>query len=71
MNRNKKPNQAQIEWTEEPLAMTAAAQNRLMALAETERDTGRKWQIEQAIADIAQAQRFWIVVTNYPYGRRA
>ena len=69
--KGSKRNLAQIEWTEEPLAMTAAAQNRLMALAETERDTGRKWQIEQAIADIAQAQRFWQFVTDYPYGRRA
>ena len=59
----------QIDFTEEVLAITAVAQNRLMALAATERDAGRQWQLRQAIADIAQAQRFWQFVTDYPYGR--
>jgi len=68
MRRNSKARE-QIEWTEVPLAMTAAAKNRLLALLETERDVTRRWMLEQAVADLDQAQRFWICVTNYPYGR--
>jgi hypothetical protein len=68
--RRSKRNTSQIEFTEEPLAMTATAKNRLMSLIETERDARLRWQLQQAIADIDQAQRFWMVVSDYPYGRR-